>query len=123
MVRPFDTTMEAITLLLQENAAQRALRRVRRSGWPISSSLTKTKARPPPETGAGFGTAGCGFILQAPTTERPVALPPVLAPRSACPMGQSPHPVGDIATNNSIPTSLLSALSGEAARLIGSDLR
>jgi CRP-like cAMP-binding protein len=38
-------------------------------------------------------------------------------------MGQSPHPFSAIATDNSALSSLLSALSGEAARLIGSDLR
>ena len=38
-------------------------------------------------------------------------------------MGQSPHVFGDMATNNSTPTSLLSALSDETTRLIGSDLR
>jgi CRP-like cAMP-binding protein len=38
-------------------------------------------------------------------------------------MGQSPHLFSAIATNDSTPSSLLSALSGETARLIGSDLR
>ena len=38
-------------------------------------------------------------------------------------MGQSPHLFGAIATDDSTPSSLLSALSGETARLLGRDLR
>ena len=38
-------------------------------------------------------------------------------------MGQSRHLFSAIATDNSTPSSLLSALSGETGRLLGRDLR